>query len=333
MNSSNETFYPLDFWFNFYGYPYIIDLVIGYFITPAWVLSLIFSAFSLFILLKHTFFASNFFSFMRLYVVNCLILSALSLTTILPFTRRFLSFSNTYEAAVYGNYAFWFIVNSLTLYSSCIEICLVVERILYLLPGRFTRMKFLGFKTFFFFLFILSFLVNVPGIFLFEPAFGDVQLDEKTNFRVWYIGYTSFSFSLAGQIFGYIFRDILPMIFNIGLNSLSIYLVRNYVKNKQRLTAATINNSEMANFDRKQTYVALGMSTFSLLEHILIISSYVLFFINNYDLSNLLLALGLLLIAIKHALIFFVLLLFNSLFRNEVINCFKNAHLCTSSTD
>ena len=114
------------------------------------------------------------------------------------------------------------------------------------------------------------------------------------------------------------------MVSKIVINSLSVYLVRKYVKNKQRIRAATTTaNSNLVNFDHKQTYVALVMSVFSLFEHILYIASYVLYFVNNYDLSTVVYVVALLFIALKHLLIFFILILFNNLFRNEVKHFFR----------
>ena len=100
--------------------------------------------------------------------------------------------------------------------------------------------------------------------------------------------------------------------------------MRKYVKHKQRIRAATTTaSSELARFDRKQTYLALVMNTFSLVEHILYITSYALYFVYSYEMSSLLYIIALLFISIKHFLIFFVLLAFNKLFRAEVFNCFK----------
>ena len=322
MNSSNETFYPLDYWLSLYGFPYISDIIYAYIITPVWFLSFILSIFSLFILFKTQFFASNFFNYMRLYVANCLVLSFMSLTSILAITRRFFSIANTYEATIFSIYVFLTSVNILILFSSCIEICLVVERILYLLPRGFKKIKLVNFKTFFSILFIFCVLINITGVFLFEPAFADIQLDEKTTFRLWYVALTNFSYTLNGQVLnfvGYFFRDVLPMTLKIILNALSIYLVGKYVRNKRRLrTATTTVNSELVSFDRKQTYIALVMSIFSLFEHILYIISYVLYFVSYYELSNFLYNFAFLLIYIKHFLIFFILFIFNNLFRNAM---------------
>ena len=321
MNFTNETFYPLDYWFSLFGYPYTADVIFGYVITPIWFLSSSFSLFSLFILLKTPFFASHFFSYMRLYVANCLVLSLLGLTTILASTHQIFSVTNTYEVVFCAINLLW-LENSLLLFSSCIEICLVVERVLYLLPAGFSRIKLISFKKFFFISFIFCILVNFPGGLLLEPAFADIQLDPNTPYRIWYIGPTTFSFSLTGEILnylGYLFRDILPMILKIIINSVSIYLVGKYVKNKQRIVVSTtIANIHLVSFDRKQTYIALAMSTFSLLEHSLYIASYVLVFISYFEVSTLVYAFALLFIAIKHLLIFFILWTFNSLFRNEV---------------
>ena len=325
MNSTNETFYSLDYWLSFYGYPYTTEIFAAYIITPIWLLSLILSIFSLLILRKAPFYASNFFNYMRLYVSNCLILSVISPTTILVFTRRLFTITNTYEAVFYAVYVHWLISNSLTLFSSCIEICLVVEKILYLLPSSFKRIKFISFKKFFFTLFLVCILVNLSGIFLFEPGYADIKQNPNDPFfRLWLFVPTSFSFTQTGQILsylGYICRDILPMILKITINMISIYLVGNYVKNKQRIRAAMAvrADSHIANFDHRQTYVAFIMNTFSLLEHLLNITAYVLFFIGYYELTNAFIMLALLVIAIKHSFIFFILLFFNNLFRNEVL--------------
>ena len=327
MNSSNETFYPLDYWFGLYGFPYILDIITAYALTPIWFLSLILSIFSLFLLCRTQYLASNFFRYMRLYVANCLTLSVMSLTTVLSLTRRFFSISNTYEAAFYGIYVLFTAQSSLYLFSSCVEICLVVERILYLLPRSFRRIKLISFKKFYLILFIFCLLINFSGIFLYQVDFDDVQLDSNTKFRIWYVNLTNFSFSLTGEIlyyFGIIVRDIAPMILKLIINSLSIYLVGKYVRNKQRITT-TIYNSNLVNFDRKQTYIAILMNIFSLLEHILCVGSYALYFINYMDLSNLVYTFAVLFIAIKHFLIFFILVSLNSLFRNAVKNFFTRS--------
>ena len=327
MNSSNETFYSLDYWLSLYGYTYLSDFIFACIITPVWLLSLLLSIFSLFILLKAPFFASNFFSYMRLYVANCLILSVVGLTTILASTHRYFSITNTYEAVFYCNYIFVLAQSTLFLFSNCIEICLAVERSLYLLPRGFSKIKLISFKKFFFILFIICILVNLPLIFSFEPAFADIQLDQnnKNKIIIWHNVPTAFSFSLAGQIFfylGYLFRDILPMILKIITNSTLVYLVGKYVKNKQRIRTDVVG-SGLVNFDRKQTYIALVMNVFSLVEHTLHVYSLFLFFEANYFLGTLVIAFGIIFIAIKHLLIFFTLLVLNRLFRNEVRKCCK----------
>ena len=170
-------------------------------------------------------------------------------------------------------------------------------------------------------------MINLPSLFLFEPAFADVQLDKNSLYRIWFIGITSFSYSPTGQILyylEYLFRDVLPMIFKIILNFILVYLVGKYVKNKQRIRATTAK-SHLVDFDRKQTYIALTMNLFSLLEHLLYIASYILYYINNYDLSALVYAVAFLFIAVKHLLFFLILFLFNNLFRQEVKKVFSYA--------
>ena len=113
------------------------------------------------------------------------------------------------------------------------------------------------------------------------------------------------------------------MILKLFLNFISIYLVRRYVRNKQKIRATTASaSSHLIKFDRKQTYIALVMNTTSLIEHMLYITSYFLFYIYEFDLSTLIFVIALLFIAIKHLFTFFILFGFNNLFRNEVKNIF-----------
>ena len=324
MNSTNAS---LDYWFGLYGYAYITDIITAYLITPAWLVSLLFSILSLFILLKTPFLPSSFFRYMRLYVANCLILSAVSTTTIISLTRRITSITNTYEAVFYAIYVHWFITNSLNLFGNCIEICLVVERSLYILPKSFHRIKLLSFKKFFFILFLACSLVNTSGLVLFHPACADIQMDENKLFRIWYFSPASFSYTRTGRIvnyLGYLFREILPMVLNLVLNSISICLVRRYVENKNRIVRTATEST--ASFDQRLTYISVVMSTLSLLEHVVNVASYVLFFIKKYGQSTKFIGFALLVIAVKHSLVFFILLFFNGLFRNEVKKIFKKVH-------
>lgn len=318
MNSTNASFHPLDYWFSLYGYAYITDIITAYLITPVWLVSLFFSMLSFFILLKTPFFSSSFFRYMRLYVANCLILSVVSTTTIISLTRRITSITNTYEAVFYAIYVHWFLTNSLNLFSNCIEICLVVERSLYMLPKSFNRIKLISFRKFFFILFLVCTLVNTSGMFLFQASYADIQLDRNTLFRMWHFSPTSFSYTNTGRILnylGYLFREILPMVLNIVFNLISICLVRRYVENKKRIIRTATEST--ASFDQRQTYISVVMSTLSLLEHVVNVASYVLFFINKYAQSTKFVGFALLIIAVKHALVFFILLFFNGLFRNE----------------
>ena len=327
MNSSNETFYPIDFWFSLYGFPHVQDIIIVYIITPFWVTALILSSFSFFVMLKAPFFHSSFFKYMRLYVLSNSLLSLLSTTSFIQLTRHIFSFTNTEAATFYGNYVFAYAQSSLFSFSSLIEICLAAERILGLLPRRFKKIKILGFNKFFSISFIACVLVNITAVLLFEPAYADIQLENNAVFRLWYYGITSLSSTSTGAFlsyFGYVFRDILPMIAKIVLNTLLVYLIRSYVKRKQRIsTTANASNAHLASIDQRQTYISLIMSTFSLLEHILYITSFIQYFFNDYDVANFIYTFAAFSIAVKLVFNFFILLIFNNLFRNEVRNIFS----------
>ena len=346
MNSTNETFYPLSYWFDLFGYTYIFDSLYFFALTPICLISLGLNIMTFHALNKKPFMKSRFFSYMRYYVFNGIFQSLISMTTFIINTHNFFEFTNTYEALFYGIYIYFSLFSSSLLFGSCLEILMVIERSLYFLPAKFKKIKIINIKIISIIVLLISVFINAIFIFLTEPAYSDVQLSEKTWHRIWYFGFTSFSSTLAGSILNFlvhIIRDIFPLILKIALNSLIVYLVKDYSKKLQmeklefaqkitftkendQNTTAEINTTHynfISKTDRNQTFVAILMSLFSLFEHAFNILWYFIYLFNRIVLSNAFLYAALLSVLIKLICNFFILYKFNCLFRNEIKKMFK----------
>jgi hypothetical protein len=97
--------------------------------------------------------------------------------------------------------------------------------------------------------------------------------------------------------------------------------------NAQKASLFTVNNDLGNNFqngnyisktERNQTYISLIMCAFSVFEHIFYIVSYILYFINEYSISNLFFCVSSLFIVVKQTFNILILYKFNSLFKVEL---------------
>jgi len=341
MNSSNETYYPLEYWLAAFGYPSFSEILSLYVILPLGLISFAFNVLTFIILLKPCFFGSVFFSYMKLYIFNGIILSLVSSIFFVSFTYRVFDIGNSYDGILSSLYITTLIQPIVFLYSALLEICIVIERSLYFLSKRLRKIHIIEFNKLIIILFLLSVVVHLPFFFLYVPSYADVQLKQQTRYRIWFINYTDFSFSLFGKILiyaQYLIRDISPLIAKIILNSLLIYLVISY-KNKSkkdkiiktqmstvfnlRKQVNITNGNYISKKDRNQAFVSLIMCIFSMFEHILTIVFYMLFFINLCYESNIVYGFATLAITIKQLTNIFILYIFNSLFRTEIQKLFN----------
>jgi hypothetical protein len=319
-----------------------------------------FNSISLVILQKSIFPSTGFYKFMRVYILNGMILSLVLSTTFVTTSSRLFKFVISYEATFYSVYFYTPILSAFYLNSSLLEIYLVVERMLFFLPQRYKIFKIIRMKKFCLSLFITSVLVILPNYFILHPGYFDVPLDENTVYRIYSIHLTQFSETTVGKALAflmYFIRDMLTLVAKLVLNTILVIHVRRYLFKlkmdklnfalKISTSALHINNidfsrqSYITRTDRNQTYIALIMSLYSLLEHAFYIPSYVVFAIQPLYANNIapiLYFLCILALAFKHATNFFVLYKFNSLFRTEVKNTFfkfsnRNKHVITGKNE
>ena len=141
MNSTNETFYSLAYWYDLFGFSYIVDILYFYVSTPISLVSFCLNITSFYVLNKKPFLKSKFFTYMRLYVLSNTFLSLLLTTTFIMGTHNIFEFTNSYECIFYGTYIFACFQSALLLFSSLLEILMIIERSLYFLPVRFKTIK------------------------------------------------------------------------------------------------------------------------------------------------------------------------------------------------
>ena len=170
MNSTNFTFKSLDSWLKAYGYPFYLEILYIFILTPLSVLTFTSNLVTYLVLRKKQFMNSEFFRYLRLYVLNGCIISLIIITAFTSVTHQLFKFTNTYETIFYGCYIYFPLLSIFYFFSGLLEICVVFERLLFFLPRRFKRIKILSFETFFILLFIISISFNIPAYFLFETV-------------------------------------------------------------------------------------------------------------------------------------------------------------------
>jgi hypothetical protein len=190
--------------------------------------------------------------------------------------------------------------------------------------------KIINYKYFWLILLIFSFIINIPVFFLNYPTYDTVQLDTGLTKRFYYWGITDFAVSSAGigiMCALYTIRDLISLVVKIGLNILTVHLIRKHFNritgDSQAANSKSIDEAEncaentyLTEVDRNLTYTGIIMCVLSSFENAFVIVSYVLV---NYDylLSYLLFLLSYLFLAIKQFSNLLVLYSFNNFFREE----------------
>ena len=343
-NNQTKTYFSLDYWLGQFGSYLIFDYLYTYLITGLSIIAFGFNSISLLILQKSTFPSTGFYRFMRVYTLNGIILSLVLSTTFVTASSRLFKFFISYEATFYSVYFYTPLLSAFYLNSSLLEIYLVVERMLFFLPQRYKIFKIVRMKKLGLSLLIASVLIILPNYFIYFPGYFDVPLDENTVYRIHFIHLTPFSATTVGKALAFIMyfiRDMLTLIAKLVLNTILVIHVRKYLLKLKMdklnfalrisTSALHINNIDLSKqsyinrTDRNQTYIALIMSLYSLLEHAFYIPSYVVFAILPLyakSVAPILYFLCILALAFKHATNFFVFYKFNYLFRTEVNKTF-----------
>ena len=342
MNSTFQSFESYVSLLVQFGFSIILDKLHVYFLVPFGLISLMLNIFSFMILRKLSFKTAKFFRYMRLYVLNNIFLVLFLMGTIIFSARTIFEFANTYLAEVISNYFIYTTVYIFYFYGSTLEICIILERSQFFLPKRFKKVKLQRFKLLFIIIFLISILIQTPFYFIIEINYIDVPLNSSL-YRIYYVGASSFGTSVAGVVIIYVdyaIRDLMPLVIKIMLNFVLVYFVRQYMSRikmeklqfANRISSPYLhakveysqrNDAYITKTETNQTYIAISMSLFSLLEHFSNIVFYILNYLNLYSESSIVFNVVTFTILVKHMFNFIILYKFNYLFRTEVKKFFK----------
>ena len=267
------------------------------------------------------------------------------MTTFVSATYRIFEFTNSYGAIFFGCFIYNFLLSMFYTNVNFFEVLIVFERMLYFLPNKFKKIKN-EYNKVSLFLFVISFLICLPDLFLFTPSRISVKIENDTYFSIYFWKTTHFSYTLTYTILGnicHVLRDLVPLILKLVLNFISVRLMRNYfsrIRMEKLAFALKISSPElhknlklptnvdegsviMTKTDRNQILIAIIMCLSSLIENFFYIASYVLLLLNENELSPLFYCISCIAIALKDTSNFFVLYKFNYLFRVEFKKSFR----------
>ena len=312
--------YNLDYWLHYYGSTWTTDSLYVFALTPMSLLSFIMNILAFIVLSKSSFGSAIIFRYLRLYVLNSSIISILLATTFLFSSYRIFSFTNSYQSLFYGSYVHSPFLSISYTFGGLLEIFITIERALTFMPNRGLK-KIINHKFFGLVLLFISIFINIPVFFVNYPGVDDVILDNGLTHRFYYWGVTEFAVSPAGVGITYALytiRDLISLVVKIGLNILTVHLIRKYFNRISSDLQDQVENfgekTYITEVDRNLTYTGVIMCVLSSLENVFVIVSYVLI---SYQISYLMFFISYFTLAIKHFTNLFVLYSFNNFFKDE----------------
>jgi hypothetical protein len=254
LNSSNEYLYPtLDNVLTAYGSTWALDYIHLYGYTFVSIAGFVLSFFSFKIFLD-TEFNIPLYAYLRVYCINNAISSFVSIFSFTYTTYRIFDWSNSWTTQFYYNCIMVPIVNISYLYCSVLNIVITLDRISYFNARMRNFFKLSPYKISLI-SFVVSFLVDLPYCFIYVPTPAEVKLNQTFTFTIWYSYPSEFASTLLGQILLYIIyalRDVGVTFIQIGLNIVSIYLLKKHFSKKIRIKKRSRNSFSMQAISIKQ---------------------------------------------------------------------------------
>ena len=339
-NSLNETeiFLSKSQWLERFGSTLTLDVLYTYVLTPISFFGCLTNLLSFYILLKPIFFETPIYSFFRVYALNSAIICLLLSTYFIIPTYTLFNFTNTMEALTYGAYFYVPLYSTIYFCNSFLDVIISMER-LSLFVSFFKRISAYSWKSMCSILFVTCLAINFPYFFFYKPQVYNVKLDTNETFSIYSWDLTDFADSLSGKIVAYVIyfiRDTLTLFLEAILNIASVVLMKKYLDRKRNvvyhtdITNLNVNN-DLNKADKNITYMVIVMSVLSALQHLSFLAC-TGYFIIRQDLLAYSICYGSnQTISIKYSSNFFVLLLFNKLFRKTIKNLFKRNNLTERS--
>ena len=314
-----------------FGVSWIVYAGTLYALTPLSVISAIMNTIAYLILRKVSFQTSTIFKYLRLNVLNSLIISMILFTKFMCTPYKF-DFTNTYAAMFYLNHFYAPLLSIFYLNANFLDILIIIERIIKVRPKEIIK-KIIKLKYFWAFLLMVSFIINIPNFYVTTVYYVDININNSLLVRSYFTQKTDFSLSIPGKLLTYlifIIRDFVTLIIKINLNIISVVLIKKYFKklSKEGNTNFQVNEvpsgnhrsnkkTYMTEVDRNMTLIAITMSVFSSIENLFFIFTYIYLMLNFNEFGLTLYFFANFIIAFKHSSNLIVLYSFNNLFKKE----------------
>ena len=325
---------PLENMVRLYGTTWTVYAGSLYGLLPISLLGSIINLATYLILWRKPFHSSTIFKYLRLNVLNSLILCLILMTRFVNTVYKF-DFTNSYIISIYGNFIYAPFLSIFYLNGNLLDILIIIERIIKVYPIP-SIIRIIKLKHFWIFLFVLSLFINIPSFFLTKPAYVDIMLNNSTLVRNYFVKETEFSITKFGKILTYLMffiRDFITLVVKIWLNVVSIVLIKKYLSKiglnsaaKDSVTSTSnqvsTKKAYMTTVDKNLTYIAIIMSVFSSFENLFFIASYIYIAFSLNQVGLTLYFFSNFIVAIKHISNLFILYLFNNVFREEFYKIF-----------
>ena len=304
-----------------FGMSWMVNCLFLLLVSPFNLVGIVLNIISFLILCNKKFKKNELYSYLRVNVLNSLLINILELFISLPHTYMLSDFANSPLNSFYFCYIYSPLCNFAVLYGSLMDIRISIERIAQFTP----KIEILHKKQPFFvsmLLFVISMLISIQFIFQFEPLVMTVKIDPNTEYVINIWKFSDFGKSRIGSIITYLtyaFRDVFILAIEIGMNILMAILFKNYLSKKSTLQNPTnsniINNRSISRSNRNATVMVILMSSLSVLQHIffLIMTTYFVFYIDETGFF-----IGIdhnFVLSLKHFSNFVFLIIFNKEFR------------------
>jgi hypothetical protein len=349
--SSNSTFnLSKEAWLRKVGMTAMSDYLIFYILGGVSLVGVLLNLISIVVLRKKRFDTVQLFKYLRVYVLNSLVLCLVSVFNFVHTTHYLFDFTNTYSARAFGAYFYTNVVTLAYFYGGVLDIYLNIERLFCFVPRLNSSINKFSCKKVCLGMFALVLTLNFVQFFINAPNYLDVQLNQTEPYRIWYYGLSSFGKSYAGHVITivvYVIRDVVTLIAEVVLSSLCVVLLKRHLLKKKGLklnsllTANRVDSTSngtgalkdslqssqgsarqsenlASRANKNLTMMVFFMCVCSTLAHLWLISCTTFFLYAQNMFSFGVCYVSSIVLAVKHASNFFLFLFFNSVFMDEV---------------
>jgi hypothetical protein len=233
-SATSDELLTLDQWFTLLGSSFVIDGFYLFVFTPVSFIGLISNMISCTVFCQEEF-KNNIHKYFKFYSINSAVLNLFGIFCFC-FSRRFLKFASNYYAIAFLCYVIIPVTNTCYFIGGIMDLIILLERLSAFLPNLRRLQKYQP-KYIVIIIIIICLVINFPYFFVYVPSSLSIRLkDQNDSIILHYIDLSQLSKSQLGKIITYVeyfFRDIMTLILENILNTMSILLLRRYVSRKQ----------------------------------------------------------------------------------------------------